>query len=86
MISEDNQSSRIDPVLQETLNNEVYQLWRAAKFGAKGLKDNDKTGMENYSTLSLIEETENILNKYFEEFSQLQNSKEFSVQFTRIAK
>lgn len=70
-ITEDNESSRLDPALQETLNNEVYKLWKAAKFGAKGLKDDEKTGMENYSTLSLIEDTENILNKFFEEFNQL---------------
>jgi hypothetical protein len=69
--SEDGESTRLDPVLQDKLNNQVYQLWKSAKYGAKGFKDEDKSGIENYSTLSLIEETENILNKYFEEFNFL---------------
>ena len=75
-ITEDNESTRLDVPTQEKLNNHVYQLWKSAKYGLKG-NDDDKSGIENYSTLSLIEETENILNKYFEEFNLLQNSKQF---------
>lgn len=86
-ISEDNESIRLDPQTQEKLSHHVYSLWKAAKFGIKGGdKDDDKSGIENYSTLSLIEETENILNKYFEEFNLLQSSKQFQEKFYRTVK
>jgi hypothetical protein len=46
----------------------------------------DQSGVENYSTLYLIEETENFLNKYFEEFSLVEGSKHFKGTFNRISK
>lgn len=86
-ISEDNESTKLDEKLQEQLYNEIYNVWKAAKYGQKGMdKEDDKSTMETYSPLSLVEETENILNKYFEEFNLLMNSKRLSAKFTRIAK
>lgn len=86
-ISEDNESTKLDEKLQEQLYNEIYNVWKAAKYGRKGMeKEDDKSTMETYSPLSLVEETENILNKYFEEFNLLMNSKRLSAKFMRSAK
>lgn len=83
-ISEDNESTRLDPQTQDKLSNQVYQLWKAAK--GINTRDDDKSGIENYSTLYLIEETENILNKYFEEFSLVQGSKKYQEKFNRTSR
>lgn len=44
------------------------------------------SGMENHSTISLIEDAENILNKFFEEFHILSEHKEFQKKFNTAQK
>lgn len=68
-ITEDSEGKSLDPATQNVLENEVFKVYRAAK--TKGFNTVDHSveqKIQNSSPLQLVEETENILNKYLEEF------------------
>lgn len=77
-ITEDSEGKSLDPVIQEKLENEVKNLYKVAKNKKDTLPDPSvDQKIQNSNPLALIEETENILNKYLEEFLFIeQNEKE----------
>jgi len=70
----------LEPADQLKLNQECAHLYRAAKQKNDSEKDKSvDTKINNASSLTLIEETEYILNKYLDEFKYIEEKfpKEF---------
>jgi len=83
-ITEDSEGKSLDANTQAALESEVSNVYRAAK--TKGFNTVDQSVEQkimNSSPLTLVEETENILNKYLEEFEFIE--KNFEQEFKETA-
>lgn len=95
-ITEENESTKLDEKTNDQLKNEIYKMFRQTKI-SKEEKANTKKAiqqetmsanmipiLENSSCLGLIEETENILNKFYEDFNFIKEH--FPIEYKQCAK
>jgi hypothetical protein len=83
LTTENNLGSKIDQSTADKLVYQVQQLYKQAK----NIKEKDeKSGVDGLFPLPMIEDTENILNVFFEEFKLIQNDPNFTQKFDRISK
>lgn len=80
-ITEENESTKLDAKTQEQLQTEIIKMYKVAK---EIKSKDDKGSYDSSSILGLIEETENILNKFYEDFNFIKNS--FPDEFKYCAK
>ena len=88
-LADDNEKDGLTFQTQMDLSNEIKQLYKVAKTRIGVTEDPSVTQkINNSEPLNLVEDTENILNKFFEEFEFLESffADEFNETSTRIKK
>jgi hypothetical protein len=71
--TEDAEGKQLDEGTKEHLEHEIHALYRNAKTKGNVVDSSVTQKINNSTSLSLVEDTENILNKYLEEFEFIEH-------------